>query len=311
MNPLKILQILLVWLLGAMVSCDQVFIEDLSEESVKLNAPPANHETTNAIVSFWWDNLEDVERYKFQVATPGFAQPTRLVTDSLIQNNKIDIALEPGTYQWRVKAINPGGETPFSTRQMIVDTPKSLEGTNTVLLKPENNLFTNEKAVLFKWKSLSLASQYRFQLNETPNFDGTNLTIDTTLSNTSLAKVLNEGKYHWRVRGENDSNQTNYTKRQFTIDLTSPPQPTLQKPSDEDTVNAPVEFRWSHQNAYGDSLWLYEDSSANVPVVNNFTTNSSYQVNLDSGIYYCEVQSIDKAGNMSVKSVLSSFYVEP
>ncbi len=86
----------------------------LANQVVTLKAPYNGYSSTNSEVTFWWDMPEDAELSVFQLVKPGFTNIEQLIREVSLTTNQITVQLEPGTYQWRVKAKNSTSETPFS-----------------------------------------------------------------------------------------------------------------------------------------------------------------------------------------------------
>lgn len=109
--------------------CEEIlFIPDISEATVKLVGPSNNVEVTAGDLNFNWEYVEDAEAFRVQIATPNFKETQQVVLDtllpvvidSIIPVTKINKVLNEGTYQWRVKAINSGYETAYTTHNLTV-----------------------------------------------------------------------------------------------------------------------------------------------------------------------------------------------
>ena len=85
--------------------CSSFFEEDLSIYRVKILAPADGISTVGDNITFWWDYVNGATNYEFQLVNPKFDNVYRVVKDSILSGNKIIVDLDPGTYQWRVRAL--------------------------------------------------------------------------------------------------------------------------------------------------------------------------------------------------------------
>ena len=92
---------------------------DLNDKKVSLNSPYSGFSTSNTEITFWWEELNNAESYKFQLVSPNFTNIEELINESELSSNKITLTLSPGTYQWRVKAVNSTSETNYSTANSL------------------------------------------------------------------------------------------------------------------------------------------------------------------------------------------------
>ena len=230
-----------------------------------------------------------------------------MILDSTITTNKFYIDLTPGEYQWRVKAINNGGESGFTTQTFYVDSISDLTNITVNLLSPISNFFTNETEVIFKWSLISGADEYRFQLVDNGNGS---LLYDITTTKDTVHYSLAEGSYTWKVRAQNSSSNSQYSERIITIDLIPPDAPTPLEPANDDTLKSPYHLKWSvDPSSSYDSLYIYSDITLSILILKSLTADTTY--NFTSGImdedYYWRLKSFDNAENASPYSVLNKF----
>lgn len=114
--------IVLTCLLTVFMSCDDIIEpQDISNEVVNLLAPSNNVVLQDSTVNLSWDQLEDAEFYKFQIATPTFLEAVQIVQDSTVNTSSFLINLNRNTnYQWRVKAFNASYETEYTTQSFSI-----------------------------------------------------------------------------------------------------------------------------------------------------------------------------------------------
>jgi hypothetical protein len=114
--------LLLAMSMGLFVSgCSEIFSADIADEVPVINGPADSLFTDSKTVSFWWEEIEKVEKYEFQAVTPDFLNPT-LVFDTLMvaTNFNVSFATE-GIYAWRMRGKNEGSETEWVERMFVID----------------------------------------------------------------------------------------------------------------------------------------------------------------------------------------------
>lgn len=90
------------------------------------------------------------------------------------------------------------------------------EDTITVLA-PANGSEVISSNVNFNWESIEGASGYKLQVAE-PGFEQANqIVVDTITSIISFSSNLPSGDYEWRIKGINDSYQTEYSIQSFQV----------------------------------------------------------------------------------------------
>ena len=103
-------------------TCDDlVEVDDISNEIVTVLAPSDNVTVTSTTVNFAWENVEDANQYKIQIARPSFEAAQEIIIDSILTTNRYSKTLESGDYQWRIKATNIEFETLFTTLNFSVE----------------------------------------------------------------------------------------------------------------------------------------------------------------------------------------------
>jgi len=113
--------------------CSSFFEEDLSIYRVKILAPADGISTVGDNITFWWDYVNGATNYEFQLVNPKFDNVYRVVQDSILSGNKIIVDLDPGTYQWRVRAYNESSSSPFSIQNIFI-----------IQAEPDNEIITNQ-----------------------------------------------------------------------------------------------------------------------------------------------------------------------
>jgi hypothetical protein len=107
----------LLWMLLILIwaeSCGEIIEPSIDKKNVHLLAPGNNYQSANNNVSFWFEAIDGALFYRLQVVSPTFDSIGVLVLDTLINTNKFMYTIEPGKYQWRVRAENNSSKTNFS-----------------------------------------------------------------------------------------------------------------------------------------------------------------------------------------------------
>lgn len=126
-RTIKILIFILLPLL--IIGCEEILeVPDISGEEVQLLAPSDSTVVGESEVGFSWNGIQDADAYLIQVARPVFNNASQLVLDSIIvvdstfKGTRASKVLTDSDYEWRVKAMNSGYETPFSSNTFKVST---------------------------------------------------------------------------------------------------------------------------------------------------------------------------------------------
>ena len=319
--------ILLIAITMLFVSCDDIIEKDISKEYVKLMAPRNNLTTVQLTHTFWWEWLEAAESYNIQIVEGTFTSVTRFVLDSTITENKFTYTLTPGEFQWRVKGINNGGTTLYTTFNLTIDSTMDISSLPIYLSSPIDNYVTNNDSIDFTWQSLLSADEYLLEIHQ--NTWGSTYFNQPQLTNTSYSKNLPEGVYLWSVQGRNNTTFTSTafpTPRTVTIDTTKPNVALLSLPAANQVLNDTINtFTWSQGATTGggtptaliDEISFYSDSGTTLittPTVFPVSLPSgttSYKDSLGSGTFYWSVKTVDEAGNVSPQSEIRKVIIQP
>jgi hypothetical protein len=303
MNKNLLIFFFALWVCG----CKDIIEPDITNLKLEILAPPDSLHTTISSQTFWWNAVEGASGYNLQIVKPSFISIHQFILDSVIESTQFSITLLPGTYQWRLKAVNSEYSTEFQTRTLFIDSTGDINSQIVVLTEPVNNLITRDQNIIFRWDSIYNADDYRFKLL---NSAGTTI-LDTFVLQNSLSRTLDEDTYTWQVKGENTTGSTAFSSRTLTIDLTAPEPPTSLIPAYEDTVSSTiVSMSWdSDPSSVGDSIYIYSDSLTTL-VYSGFITTSTYTFNgTSSHHYYWRLKSVDVADNWGVFSTLFVFFI--
>lgn len=313
----KIIPFLLVLLL--VVSCEDVFEEDISDDIIEVVSPKDDTTIESNVVNFQWNDLDGAKKYRLQVLDVN----ETIVVDSLVTKTSLNIPLLTGSYQWKVRGENFGYESNYSdisTFSMV--TTDDLTNQQVVLTSPDNNIYKNTSDITIKWQKLAAATSYAVEVINTTTSESVfkaESTADTqvVLSSVNLTKDAN---YQWKVRGINSTSQTaQFTSRSFFIDTVVPGLPVNSLPAANAVItnNVSTTFTWVSPTDTGTIqsplLYTIEFSTTNTFTTLFFTTNNastSYQrIFTTLGDYYWRIKTTDSAGNVSAYSAPFKFTV--
>jgi hypothetical protein len=296
-------------------SCSDIIEKNLDNESVVLIAPGNGLNTTIATNQYIWNALDGALEYNMQIATPDFNQVQRMILDTTLSLNKFNFTLSPGSYEWRVKALNGSSETPYSSFLLVIDSTADLSSMPLILISPPNLAVTSNTLIEYRWYGIEIAEGYRLEIT---NSDGLNeIFIDQTFTDDVVPIQMEEGNYDWRVYASNSTpSVSNWSEtRTITIDLTPPTTPILNYPTVSSTVQDTI-FEFLFQSGIDnltetyDSLWVSTNVLFASPIRQvKIESNQSYSDSLGIGTYYWRVKTIDLAGNGTMSSVYA-FHVE-
>lgn len=304
-------------LLAAVTGSCKDFIEpSLENREVVLKAPANGTESNKYQVGFWWEPVTDALRYRLQVVTPDFDAAVSLVKDTLIEGkNKFEMTLEPGKYQWRLRAENGSSVSKYFASGFIIH-ESSLEEQKVTLIAPGSGYLTAGTNVTLSWNKLFGATEYLLQI-DTENFqDETKLVFNQEISgDLYLFNFPKDATYQWRVRAQNDTEISKWSEtRIMTCDKTAPGIPLPQAPVKGAQVVQPVTISWSAvPTAKKYKLYLYKSDGVTGYAGSPLTLNTnSYAFNLaqPGELVYWKVLAIDEIGNEGLVSELMNFSIQ-
>jgi hypothetical protein len=296
----------LLFLITTMLFCScEDFIEpDIEHEVIHLLAPTNNLITIQLTHTFWWDFLDGTEVYNMQIVEGTFASAIQLILDTTINTNKFDATLPPGSFQWRVRGENNGGETNYTTFNLEIDSALDISSLGVVLNTPSIDFITNSTSVEFSWSALLNADDYLIEVHKN-TWSGAVAFGPEIESITNLTTTLGEGVFVWGVQARNSTSATStaFTTRTFTVDTTTPSPPLLVTPSNNSTVNnGSNTYTWTQGantgTALTDHIYFYTDVLGATPIKDASAVGLSYRDSLAPGTYYWAVRSTDAALNI-------------
>ena len=286
--------------------CSEIFEVELDGATVEVIMPVDSLVTPVAMQSFWWESVDGASHYLIQVVSPRFDSVLTAVVDERVDTNKFETTLEPGEYQWRVKAKNSASESPWITHSLFIDSTVDLSAQSVVLDLPTQNDTSNTLAKTFTWQDLYNVDTYELEVWQ-PDLNGTLVESKTTTAHQEQVMLHQEGAYVWRVKGENSFGSTGFSQSAGYVDTTAPGAPVLLSPLDNTIIqNGQVNFSWqrpvNNGSSIKDSLVVATDSTFIQVHKNYILSGTTKSDSLSTGVYYWKVYSKDKAGNLSASS---------
>lgn len=302
-------------LLFVFAGCKEFIEPSIAKRTVNLLAPANGTSGAVYAQTFWWDPVEDALSYRLQVVSPGFTGTQMLVLDTLIKTgNKFNFTMDPGNYEWRVRAENGSSQTPYSTAAFTIYAT-SIKTQAVQLQAPANNVTINAGSTIFSWSKLFGADKYHLEV-DTNNFaDEKVLFLDKMVTSLQFTAAITKDRlYQWRVKALNDTAESKWSQAQnFTFDSTPPVQVVLTAPVTGTTTSSPVTLKWNTvSTAAKYQLYVYKNDqtspySPSFPLTQTGTTYSFTGTTGDK--VYWQVAAVDAAGNVGALSELRNFTV--
>ena len=315
LNNITIILIMIITL----IACDDILEEDISNDVVQITSPMEGAMIDDNTVQFSWQNLEGADNYRIQIIKSN--QEYEL--DSLVSTNTFTQILDQGSYQWRVKGENFAYQTSFNFPvNFSIETSLDLSGQSVVLLTPSENLYTNNKDIIFSWEEIAIADSYSFMLIKNLNGEQTVYQQEDILTESlsiEASSLDEDSEYIWKVKAVNGSSETSFSQKSFFVDTVVPNQPTLSSPVNGEIVSPnTVVFNWINgadsgniQSLITNTFEISTDIDFNTILHSVSTTNNSTQYEfVASNTYYWRVKAIDAATNNSDYSIVRLITVE-
>jgi len=286
-------------------SCDDIFEEDISNDTVWIYSPYDGMKTNNVDIDFWFEYINGATGYNLQVVSPSFEYPRKILADTDLIENRYLLTLYPDTFECRIFAFNGAYSTKtYTYASFIINDTTDLTEYAVSILLPKDNTITNKPEMVFRWEKLDYPAKYEIVIKK-DNWQGVYAENTRDIENDSIVFTLEEGSYFWGIRAINEVNsKTEFAIQQFLIDTTATVIPQPEYPEKNDSITTfPFAFEWESSSNGGsetfDSIFISEEENFDDPEKYR-TENMEYEVDeLDFGTYYWKVRSYDLAGNKS------------
>jgi hypothetical protein len=275
---------------------------------------PANGVKSSSLsINFWWEPVKGAIEYRLQVVRPGFSAIQSLEMDTVVKDTKFSYSFRPGSYEWRIRAVNGSSNTDYFVFSFSIDSTLDISKQKVQLESPKSNTFSNLLTQTFQWTSLYLADRYTLEIWQGGNV----LDTKSNITKNSISYTFSsQGTYQWRVYGQNsNTNSQNSDFNILTIDTVTPGTPVLKSPADKSTfASTIVTFSWTRTDttASSENIVIYSDSGQTV--LKNFITTLQSYTHPDTlktpGNYFWKVRSVDNANNYSEFTKLFKFTIQ-
>lgn len=297
-------------------SCKDFIEPSIEDKKVFINAPADSTQTSTYLQTFWWEEIEDALSYRVQIVTPGFANASRLIMDTLVTGNKFIYTLDPGVYEWRIRGENGSSSTLYAT-QMLTVFESNISSQVVQVKAPANGLLTNMSETEFAWNNLYGAKVYRLQVDTNSFRDEKVLYFDQTTTALDLKVHFSKDQtYQWRVRAEQDSAVSKWsTVSVVRYDTTPPSVVTLVGPAKGASAASPVSLQWKAMaDASSYQLYVYRSDTTtsyhpSFPMTLK-VANYTFKEGTFGEVVYWKVRAADLAGNWGSFSELRSFTIQ-
>lgn len=311
----KNVSIVLLGLVLLSTGCKEFIEPSIEKKNTVLLAPSNGTESNVYSQTFWWEELDNALQYRLQVVTPDFKNTSRLILDTVITASKFSYTLDPGNYEWRVRAENGSSQTPYSKAAFVIN-PSSIEQQQVQLQSPANNLVTNQSSAVFKWLKLFGADKYQLQI-DTANFeDDAVLFFNKSTPNLEFNVTLTRDKvYRWRVKAINATVESKWSSIQsLTLDTKPPGIVFLTSPINDQVVSKNVTLKWEAlAEAKKYQLYIFKSDGTSAygsfPIIITTSTYSFTEGKSGEKLFW-QVRAIDEAGNFGAFSELRSFLIQ-
>jgi uncharacterized protein YegP (UPF0339 family) len=293
------------------------FKKGLTGTVVLLMSPADKSTIIEKKVTFWWNQLNGAEKYNLQIASPSFSNPVKLIYDQWITDISAIVELEPGSYEWRVKASNSTSETGFSQSSFSIYN-NDLTKQKTTLLKPLYAEMLNTPTVKFRWEKLNNNASYHI-LIKMDSWESGTVVQEMNTSNTELELSFLYGEYFWGIKAIDPLNnsETEYSIRKFGVDLTKPEIPKLKSPENQMvTEDHLLDFTWEPTDVSDTKLTytleIYQIiNNVDILLTSKITQQKLIEYNIDAaGKYKWRIYATDNAGNKSTFSEYRYFEIQ-
>lgn len=103
--------LLLIIICSILIGCDDIFMDDISDENIEIIAPVGNAYLNEETVSFVWGSIEGAQNYQLVVVSPAFNNIQSFKYDTITEDYKLKLMLPPGSYEWSIKGYNSAYNT--------------------------------------------------------------------------------------------------------------------------------------------------------------------------------------------------------
>ena len=89
--------------------------------ALEILSPSEGATLDSGSVVFIWEPLRDADAYEFQLVTPTFDAISSIISDQEVTEDRVSLNLNPGSYQWSIRAMNGNKKTERIVRTLTVE----------------------------------------------------------------------------------------------------------------------------------------------------------------------------------------------
>lgn len=263
-------------------------------------------------IMFTWNAVTNADHYFIQVATDqtfsNMFYTNYAVTGTSQQVNGLQ---NNTTYFWQVRAVNAGGNSPWSSTWSFTTALQATLGTPT-LSSPANGAANQSTTPTLIWNSVTNAANYHLQAAKDAAFNN-KVFDDSTITSTSkqIGPLAYSTQYFWRVNAKNSTSISSWSSVWNFTTVTAqtiPSAPVLTSPANgsADQPLNPVLSWNSVSNADKYRLQIAKDASFSYKIFDDSTIISNYkQISAltQATQYFWRVNAKNNAGVSSWSSV--------
>ncbi|HBQ59001.1 MAG TPA: hypothetical protein DD671_05090, partial [Balneolaceae bacterium] len=280
-----------------------------------LQAPSDGSADTDTTLSLEWAEVTEADEYQVQVSKDqNFSTLwlNQITTQTLQELSTLDFST---TYYWRVRSLNAGGESNWSSTYSFTTYDGLTEAID--LVEPADGVEDiSIDDITFSWNAATLADGYQWQVSSQSDFSSF-VRDSSGISSTSVITSLDYGtQYYWRVRGVNAQGNGSWsTTHTFSTQIAPPDTPVPFDPGDgagqQDTV---LTLKWL-ETARADSFKLQvsevnDFSTVLIAETVNDTSNTIHGLEYTSQ-YYWRVKAFNTTGESNWSTEFSFTTREP
>jgi hypothetical protein len=168
---------------------------DISQDYIIL-IEPSNKDTTNSTDFFFrWQKLYNANDYNFQVFHEGsMIYSVNTIADTV----SFSLTEGDGSYSWQVRGQNSVSNTPYSSREIYLDTDPP---PTPMPEYPGNNVTLPDTVIILQWQRPEHGgSSIKDSLYIATDFFMTQLIVKEYISATTYSDSLGPGTYFWQLR---------------------------------------------------------------------------------------------------------------
>ena len=163
---------------------------------------PGNGATVSQPVNFDWSNVSGATSYQIQIDNSSSMSAPLVVSQTVTTSQASIGGLPAQQLWWRVRAINSGGNGPFSAvRSFTAQSggPGTLPAPS--LIRPTSDArFSPGQTITFDWSDVNGAASYQLQIDNSESFSAPLTLSQTTTASPFATNSLPIQRMWWRVR---------------------------------------------------------------------------------------------------------------